>query len=169
MHGVRNGEARGLRPHSAWLRALVRILPAALLLSGCYRYVVATDRVLTPGSHVRIALTPSGSTQLTPLLGRETSAVMGRVVSVSDTGFVLAVSETTKASSEGSGRVVWTGEAVTIPSSAVGTIENRSLLRGRTAVVIGGGAAIATGLVYAIVKAVGSGGGSNEGPPVPTP
>ena len=152
-----------------WKRPFVRLLPAALVFAGCYRYVPSSDRALVPGSHVRIALTPAGSTQLKNVLGRETSAVMGRVVSLSDTGFVLAVSETQKALSNGSGRVVWTGETVVIPTSAVGTIENRSLRGGRTALVIGGGAILATSVVYAIVKAVGSGGSGEGDPPVPTP
>jgi hypothetical protein len=140
-----------------------------MLLSGCYRYVATTNQALVPGSHVRIALTPAGSVQLMPLLGRETSAVVGRVVSTSDTAFVLAVSETLKNSADGAGRVVWTGEPVSIPSTAVGGIEGRSLLAGKTALVIGGGAALATGLVYVLVKAVGSGGGGNGDPPVVTP
>jgi hypothetical protein len=141
------------------------------LAAGCYRYVpppVAPAR----DAEVRFQLTPAGSTSLTPVLGRGTVAVEGRVAAVTDTAYVLAVSATLKPSEDGnnSARTVWAGEMVTIPRQSIARADNRTLDRGRTAGVIAASAVAAAIVVKLVVHTLGSGGsGGDTGGTVVTP
>jgi hypothetical protein len=146
------------------------VRPAALLLlAACYRYVPSTRDALAPGADVRIALTPSGTTELEPVLGNETTAVEGRVLRSTDSGYVLAVSGTLKAFDRNGGaspsRMVWGGDSLMIPGAAVGSVERRLLDSKRTTLLAVLGAAAATATVRIIVHAVGgkSGGGGDDG------
>ena len=145
-----------------------------LLLAGCYRYVPSTRDVLAPGADVRLSLTPSGTTELVSILGSQTTAVEGRVLSTTDTGYVIAMSGTLKAVSSFPGappsHTVWGGDAVTIPGAAVGGIERRRLDSRRTTLFAVLGAATAAATVRVLVHALGSkSGGSDDGGGVITP
>jgi hypothetical protein len=134
-----------------------------VLLVACYRYVPATDPLLSPGVHARFALAePNG--QLRSILGAETVAVEGKVVSTSDSAYSLSVAATVKPGVAAGlpSRIVWAGESVTIPRAAVGAIELRTLDRGRTTRVIALGAVAAVIAVRLIVSTVGSSGGGGD-------
>ena len=110
---------------------------------------------------------------MAPVLGRGTVAAEGRLSSVTDVAYVLAVSATLKASDDGTvdtTRTVWAGESVTIPRSAVAGIQARTLNRSRTATAFGVGAIVTAIAVKLIVHAAGSGGsGGDTGGTVVTP
>jgi hypothetical protein len=150
---------------------------AALVLpvfaGGCYRYSAIEPTAAVPDSEVRLNLTPAGSLALVSTLGVSTAAAEGRIVRLTDNGYVLAVSSTLKRTDENPEsmtRTVWAGDSVSIPRSAVASVEQRSLDRRRTTVA----ASVATilGVLAAkiIVHGIGSSGSeSGTGPPVVTP
>ena len=147
---------------------------ALLLLTGCYRYVPSTRDALAPGAEVRLALTPAGATELVSVLGNQTTAVEGRVLRVTDNGYVLAVSGTLKAPGGNGGaspsRTMWAGDSLAIPGAAIGGVERRLLDSRRTTILAVLGAAAATATVRIIVQAVGSkSGGPDDGGGVITP
>ncbi len=132
---------------------------AGVAIGGCYRYTPVGD-ASGDATDVRLQLTEAGGAQLSPVLGAGTTAVAGRVISATDTGFVLAVSETTRNAE----RIRWAGERVTIPRSAVLAVERRSLDRRRTmgVVAIGVGAAAALGVLIGLIASAA--GGDDPGP-----
>jgi len=149
-------------------------LAAGLALSACYQYVPSGTAAAPAGSEVRLVLSPAGTSALVPILGRETTAVEGRVSSLSDTGYVVAVSGTLKRGPSLDGvsevsRTTWAGEMVTIPRADVASVERRSLEPRRTAVAAVLGAALAFATVRLITHVVGSSGSGTEGGTVISP
>jgi hypothetical protein len=104
---------------------------ALTLFSACYRYVPMTGTELVPGSAFRGHLTPEGSAQVASIMGENVGRFDGRLITVSDSGYVVAMSATLKRSDQRA--TVWTGEQLVIPRNAVGTFELRELDRPRTA------------------------------------
>ena len=103
---------------------------AALALSGCYRYVAETAPDPVAGSDYRAHLTPEGAARLRPLLGVDVIRVDGRVLAVNDTAFQVAMGATGVTTDPRP--VIWSGEQLWIPRSAVERIERRVLDRPRT-------------------------------------
>ena len=146
---------------------------AILLLSGCYRYVPSTTAP-APGAEVRLDLNAAGSASLVPILGQNTRAVEGRLSSVADSGYVIAVSGTVK-HGQGSGgeptttRTTWAGESVRIPRNALEGVELRSLDSRKTTFAAVLGAALTVVAVKLITHAIGSSGSGTEGGTVISP
>ena len=135
-----------------------------VLLGACYRYTPTSDLPLA-GSDVRLHLSEAGATNVAPIVGAGMTSVSGRVLSVSESDLVVVVSETAGADR----RLSWAGERITLPRSAVSSVERRSLDRRRTIGVsaIGVGTAAAIAL---LVNAIGSrGDGDGDGGGVITP
>jgi hypothetical protein len=133
------------------------VLSVVAASTGCYRYVPgAQSSDLQIGEEVRVRLTSSGSVALQSLVGSDVVAIDGRVTVRSDTAYALAVGATTKKEGDS---VVWTGEPVTVPRSAIAGVEHRVLNKRKTVLMSALGIAGA-GLVAVIVSAV-SGGGSS--------
>jgi hypothetical protein len=151
-----------------------RRLAAVLVLSACYRYVPNTIASITPGEELRLMLTPAGSASLAPILGQEARAVEGRLSSVRDSGYVIAVSGTLKPA-QGSGgeltlsRTTWAGESVAIPRVAVQGVELRSLDARKTGLAALLGTVLAVVTVRIITHAIGSSGTGTEGGTVVSP
>ena len=134
----------------------------------------STRAAVAPCADVRLSLTPAGTTELVPILGSQTTAVEGRVLGASDTGYLLAISGTLKAGSRygaaSPSHTVWGGDSVTIPGAAVGSVERRLLDSRRTTLLAILGAATATATVRVVVHALGGkSGGSGDGGGVITP
>jgi len=149
---------------------------ASLILgfaTGCYQYVPMSPGAPVPNAEVRFALTPAGAASLTPVLGRGTVAVEGRVATVTDTAYVLAVSATLKPNEGGTAstaRTVWAGEMVNIPRASIASTDSRTLDRGRTATIFGVGAVAGAIVLKLVVHTLGSGGsGGDTGGTVVTP
>jgi hypothetical protein len=133
------------------------VMAASTVTSGaCYRYTPIDVPSPALGSEVRVRLTDAGAVALAPLVGNRIETVDGRVSSVADTAVTLAVTATTdRVGSE----VPWKGETVVFPRSAVASVEQKHLDRGKSYLVGG----IAAGLVAAIgvgFSVTGSGGGT---------
>ena len=140
---------RARRPARATLLA---VLAAS---NACYSYVPNRQPALAVGEEVRVHLTSAGSAALQPLVGADVAAIDGRVTARSDTAYALSVGGTTKRAGE---TAVWTGEPITIPTTAIAGADRRVLNRRKTFLVSALSVAGAA-LVAAVIGAV-SGGGS---------
>jgi hypothetical protein len=139
----------------------------AVGVSACYRYAAVETAAIQPGAVVRLDLSASGASGLSPVLGTGTNAVEGTVLSAADSGYRMSVSGTRKASLEGI--VSWAGEQVVIPRNAVEHVQLRSLDQRRTfgVAVLGILAAVAVKVI--VSSATASAGGDEGGTPVTPP
>jgi hypothetical protein len=139
----------------------------AALLAGCYRYAPVGGPATPNGAYVRFALLQPTSPELRRVLGAETVAIEGQVVSASDVAYTVAVAAALKPPtvSPAMRRTIWAGEQVVIPREAIGGTELRSLDRKRTTRVFALGAVAAVLAVKLIVSTTGSssGGGDDGG------
>jgi len=153
-----------------FLRRRTRVALLLCLATGCYRYVPLTPGATPRDAEVRFGLTQAGAAALTPILGRGTIAVEGRVAAVTDTAYVVSMSATLKPAENGNDRTVWAGEMVSIPRASIASAESRTLDRGRTTTLFGVGAVAAAIVVKLVVHTLGSGGsGGDTGGTVVTP
>lgn len=111
------------------MRRLLSCALAAMVVGGCYKYEPISAPVPGVGESVRAHLTPSGSQDVTPVLGREVAWLDGRLVGNESGRFRFSVTQTR---SRLSGSAAWGGEEITIPGSAVDRVERRVLDRGKT-------------------------------------
>ena len=145
------------------------LLPLGFLLAGagCYRYVPIAGDTPSSGSEFRAHLTDDGSTRLTPILGSQVAIVEGRVSSANDSAFVVSMTATTNKALI---QTYWTGESITLPRSAIQTIESRQLNRRKTwfvaALGIAGGFFAAK--IFDLFEGSAGGGGGGGGGPPPT-
>lgn len=147
-------------------------LGLVLFAGGCYRYSAIGANDAAASSDVRLNLTEAGSLALVSTLGASTAAAEGRIVRVTDSAYVLAVSSTLKRTEDPTSmtRTVWAGESVSIPRTAVAGVEQRSLDRRRTAVAASVATVLGVLAAKLIVHGVGSSGSdSGTGTPVVTP
>jgi hypothetical protein len=140
---------------------------ALTLFSACYRYVPASPTDLTVGAAYRAHLTPEGSRQVAPVVGENIDRFDGRIVSVLDTAYLVAMSATLKRADER--QTVWTGEQLLIPRSAINRFELRELDRPRTmrAVALYTGGLLAIGVLVFSIRSLSSGSGTVIPPPPP--
>lgn len=111
------------------LRATAIPVLALNLLGACYRYVPAAGDLIVGGAY-RGHLSPEGSTQVARIIGEDVGRFDGRILTVSDTAYLVAMSATLKRNDERA--TVWTGEQLVIPRTAVNRFELRELDRRRT-------------------------------------
>lgn len=147
------------------LRATAVPVLALQLLGACYRYVPVTTSDLVVGAAYRAHLSDEGSMRTARLLGENVTRLDGRIVTVTDTALLIAMSATLKRAEQR--QTVWTGEQLMIPRSAVNRFELRQLDRPRT---MRAAALYALGIavVGAIVLSI-SGVASQDGQPPPPP
>jgi hypothetical protein len=112
------------------LRAVA--LPVLVLnaLSACYRYVPASTTDIIPGGAYRGHLSAEGSRDVARLVGENVELFDGRIITVTDSSYLIAMSATQKRADPRS--LVWAGERLVIPRTAVNKFELRELDRGRT-------------------------------------
>lgn len=140
---------------------------ALTLFSACYRYVPTPTRDLVPGGAYRGHLTPDGSQQVARLMGENVTRFDGRILTVSDSGYVVAMSATLKRGDERP--TVWTGEQLVVPRDAVSSLELRELDRPKTVraaalYTLGIGA---VGLLVFSIKGITRGSPTGPGGPPP--
>ena len=142
-------------------------LAGSLLLGGCYTYAIpVTDRVM-PASIVEVTLNDRGRVAMEANVGPEVLSVEGAVVSVSDSGFVLAVKKVVGLDRNSSN---WSGEHVTFRNESVRHVRERKFSAGRTAFLVGAATASALafvasgGLLDGIFGREGPTGGGGGGP-----
>jgi hypothetical protein len=139
---------------------------ALTLFSACYRYVPAPNTDLIVGGQYRAHLTPQGSAQVARLMGENVGRFDGRILTVSDSGYLVAMSATLKRNDDRS--TVWTGEHLIVPRDAVSSFELRELDRPRTvraAALYTLGALGIGALVFSISGIVSGSPGGPTGPP----
>jgi len=149
------------------LRLSAILVAAVLLLGACYRYVPTTTGDLVPGSAYRGYLTPEGSQRVAPLVGQDVGRFDGRIVTVLDTAYLVAMSATLKRPDPRP--MVWTGEQLVIPRAAVTRFELRQLDRPRTvrAAALYTVGMLAAGTLWLLIKGGGERGDDGIVPPVP--
>ncbi|MGH7713371.1 MAG: hypothetical protein ACREOG_18940, partial [Gemmatimonadaceae bacterium] len=136
-----------------------------VLGAACYNYVPISSGAPPVGSEFRAHLTDDGSTRLTPVLGAQVAMVEGRVSGANDSAYIVSVSATTNRAQV---QTFWTGESITLPRSAVQSMEARRLDRRRTWLIAAGG--IVGGVLAAQVFGLGGkASGDGGGPPPPPP
>jgi hypothetical protein len=138
------------------------------LSSACYRYVPVTGTDLVVGTAYRGHLTPEGSQRVAPLVGENVERFDGRIVSVLDTAYLVAISATLKRNN--AQQSLWSGEQLLIPRSAVTRFEMRELDRSRTiraAALYALGIAVVGLAVFSISSLVSGDGTGNPPPPPP--
>jgi len=140
---------------------------ALTLFSACYRYVPATSGDLIVGGNYRGHFSAEGSQRIARLVGEDVERFDGRIISVTDTAYLVAMSATLKRAEARS--TVWSGEALMIPRSVVNRLELRQLDRPRTlrAAALYTVGLIAVGVLVFSIKNVVSGDGSVPPPPPP--
>ena len=140
---------------------------ALTLFSACYRYIPASSGDLIIGGEYRGHLTSEGSQRVARIVGENVERFDGRIVTVTDTAYLVAMSATLKRSEQR--QTVWSGEQLIIPRSAVSRFELRQLDRPRTvraAALYTLGLVVVGALVFSISGVVS---GDGSGPPPPPP
>ena len=140
---------------------------ALTLFSACYRYVPASSTDLTVGNAYRGHFTPEGSQRVATIVGENVERFDGRIVSVLDTAYLVAMSATLKRSEQRP--TMWTGEQLMIPRSAVNRFELRELDRPKTlrAAALYTGGIVLIGVLVFSIKSLASGEGTIPPPPPP--
>lgn len=140
---------------------------ALTLFSACYRYVPAPTTDLLVGGAYRGHFTPEGSQRVAPIVGENVERFDGRIISVLDTAYLVAMSATLKRAEQRP--TIWTGEQLMIPRSAVNRFELRQLDRPRTlrAAALYTGVIVLIGVLVFSTKSLTSGEGSVTPPPPP--
>ena len=149
--------------------SITRATAAALLAcTACQTYTIIDPSASAAGTDVRVTLTDAGAAALSGQLGSRVEAppreLEGRLLSVSDSGLAVAVSQVTRASGV---EDRWNGEHVTIPRTDVARVEHRATSVARSAVL---GIALVGG-AFLIGNAIGgpqATGTSKGTPPPPT-
>jgi hypothetical protein len=115
------------------------------------------------GQKVYIRLTDQGSVDLARYIGPQMVAIEGIVADAADGEIALKVTRTEQRNGVD---VSWAQEPVTVPRSAISSVQERSLDKRRTWMFAAG----LGGLVIAVAILIGSGvltGGGGEGEPPP--
>lgn len=116
---------------------LMRIAPfAVLLLCACYVTTpVPSAPAPAPGTKLHVELTDAGSASLAQYLGPNVNYVDGRLLGQSDTAMSLSVSGLTFRSGQ---EQYWKGENVSLPHSAIATIQQKKVSWWRSGLLAGG-------------------------------
>ena len=140
----------------------MRVAPFALvLLCACYVTTpVPSAPAPAPGTKLHVQLTDGGSASLAQYLGPNVDYVDGRLLGESDTTMSLSVSGLTFRSGQ---EQYWKGENVSLPHSAIATIQQKRVSWWRSGLLAGG---IIAGLTsIGLVAGASSGGPRTHGPP----
>jgi len=138
------------------------VLAAACLSAACYNYSPLATPSPNPGTWVSVTLTDAGAVELAPYLGPNVFVVRGRYVGDAEQGVLMSVSSVELVRGDD---VDWKGEQVTLPKSAIASVQVRQLSKRRSVLLVGVGI---TGLV-ATTAAFGLVGGASSGSTVGGP
>jgi hypothetical protein len=112
----------------------VRAIVAGVLLlpgaTGCYTNVPVWEGTPVARSEVTVGLTDRGRITLAPQIGPGARHVTGRLLSVTDSAYVIRVSTVDYINSSTSG--TWSGEEVAVPRDLVSGVTERRLSRSRS-------------------------------------
>lgn len=109
---------------------------AVVLLCACYVTTpVPSAPAPEPGTKLHVELTDAGSASLAQYLGPNVNYVDGRLLGQSDTTMSLSVSGLTLRSGA---EQYWKGENVSLPHSAIATIQEKKVSWWRSTLLAGG-------------------------------
>lgn len=109
---------------------------AVVLLCACYVTTpVPSAPAPEPGTKLHVELTDAGSASLAQYLGPNVNYVDGRLLGQSDTAMSLSVSGLTLRSGA---EQYWKGENVSLPHSAIATIQEKKVSWWRSTLLAGG-------------------------------
>lgn len=138
---------------------------AAACLAGCYTYSRPATVEPEPARTFVFDLTDQGRAALAGGVGAGTDRIEGGLVTLTDSSFTVRVARVVDIRG---GVAQWNGEAVSIRREYVGTVRERRLSRGRTAVAVGGVAAAVVALIASRGLGVfGNDPGGSPGEPPP--
>jgi hypothetical protein len=141
------------------MRVRSMLCPVAIALGGCYSNVPIQLSTAQPSTKLVVALTDAGSDSLARYLGPGVQEVDGRLLTNTDAGVSLAVTQVTMRSGV---EQFWKGETVALPKYSIGTVQEHKLSKPRTflltAAIIAAGASIK-------LSGVGSSNSNNKGGP----
>ena len=147
------------------MRMRATLLTALCLSAGCYSYSPLPTTDPDPGTSIEVTLTDAGSRDLTRALGPDVLLVRGRYQGDDEGGLRLAVTAVeTKVGNINS----WANEIVSIPTTAIASVEIRRLAAGRSLLLAGVGVA-GIAAVTAMFAVAGSGSPPGVHPPPPPP
>ena len=135
------------------------LIAAACLSAGCYNYGPLATPSPEPGTYVAVTLTDAGAVDLASYLGPNVFVVRGRYVADAAQGVLVSVSSVELVRGD---QVDWKGEQVTLPNSAIASVQVRQLSKRRSALLVGVGL---TGLVATTAAFALSGGANSAGAP----
>ena len=142
----------------------VRALTAGLLLlpsaTGCYANVPVWEGTPTPQSDITVGLTDRGRTKLAAQIGPGARHVTGRLVSLTDSAYVIRVTTVDYISNSSAG--MWTGEEVAVPRDFVSGVAERRFSRGRTWLTVGISVAAMALATTIVIKGFGADPGSTK-------
>ena len=143
-------------------RRLVGVLIAgSFLCSGCSTYTSVAPALTPKSGTVRLSMNDAGRTEALPRLGGQVTSVEGEVRSISDSSVTIAVTEVSRASADAES---YHGEAVTIPSRYIGSIEKKRVQIARSLLVAG---AFVAGAIWVAAQGHGNATlGPAPGPPI---
>lgn len=139
-------------------RALAVAPFVASTLTGCYRYARVDGASPPVGAQVAADINDQGRVALADSLGRSPGTVEGRLLSVDDSSFTLAVSAVRSLRADE--RTPWAGERVVLRRSSVSELQQRRLATGPTALA----AAVVVGAVAVLAVSLGLS-GDRDGEP----
>lgn len=145
------------------LRRMAPVVLVALVATGCFTYRPATVDRLEPGTTVRTLLTPQQVVELDGVVTVRERRLTGTVVQATDDRLLLDI----RVASTGEGALARPlNQRIALPAAAVVDVEERVLDRWKTALVVGGVAAIVGGFVaWQIVEGDNSPVGDPKDPP----
>jgi hypothetical protein len=120
-----------MRYRSFWV--VLGVVPAAL---GCYQYTpLDTSMGVRAGEHVAVEITDRGRAELSDRLGRGVLRLEGTLTRSDSMEMVMNV---WRVAQIGGSTERWSGESVSFRREYAGSVQSRTLNRGRTYLVAGG-------------------------------
>ncbi|HLB11170.1 MAG TPA: hypothetical protein VK617_16655, partial [Gemmatimonadaceae bacterium] len=115
-----------------------------------------------PGTKLRVSLTDLGADSLARYLGRGVETIDGKLISTTETGVSLAVTQVSTRSGQDQ---FWKGETVVIPRSSLGTVQARRVNKLKSLLL--SGAFVVALTTLRLTGVVGNNGGTVGNPPPP--
>jgi hypothetical protein len=138
------------------------LAPILCILCACYESVPTELGRVQPGTKLRVSLTDLGADSLARYLGRGVETIDGKLISTTETGVSLAVTQVSTRSGQDQ---FWKGETVVIPRSSLRTVQARRVNKLKSLLM--SGAFVVALTTLRLTGVVGNNGGTVGNPPPP--
>ena len=138
--------------------------PILCIVCACYESVPTEIGRVQPRTELRVSLTDSGADSLSRYLGRGVETIDGKLISTTETGVSLAVSQVSMRRGEDQ---FWKGETIVIPRSALATVQVRRVNKMKSLLL--GGAFVVAVATLRLAGVGSSNNGVSGGYPPPPP